>query len=304
MNPHEKTGMLISLFGSLFFALLGIIFALLTGSQAVLLDGAFNLIAVITVLFAMKIQKLLSVPFSQRMPAGYVALEPFYILTKGLLILIITIFVVVSNIIIMLKGGNEINLGIIIIYIAIAIIGNLIVYFLISARQKKTTSPMLELEKANWMINTLISTGIGVAFVIVFLFRDGFLNPFVPYVDQVIVIAVGIFTLSVPINAIRTGIRELLLTGPTAELQAKVENMIQPIIRKEQVINWKVFVLKTGRKYWISVFVNPARDKIPADFSDVIKSTLQTAISKDFPENEVDVLITKKIGQLSSTDNP
>jgi predicted Co/Zn/Cd cation transporter (cation efflux family) len=295
MNPHESSGMKISLVGSLFFALLGLTFAFITGSQAVLLDGAFNLVAVATVLFAMRIQKLLTLPDSRQMPAGYVALEPFYLLVKGLIILLITCYVVATNVIVMVNGGNAIELGIILIYIIIAITGNIVTWLLISSKFKKANTPMLALERQNWMINTLISCGIGCAFVMVYLFRNGFLEPFVPYVDQVIVIAVGLFTIYVPFAAIRTGGRELLLAGPDKELQESAEKIVNKTINKTDLRSNRLYIIKTGRKYWFTLIIDPVKEMLPASFSDQIKSSIAPELTKHFDPYHLDVIISKNI---------
>ena len=62
--------MLFSFWGALFFGVMGILFSVWTKSQAVLLDGAFNLISAATVFAAMKIGVLLSKPETAAQPAG------------------------------------------------------------------------------------------------------------------------------------------------------------------------------------------------------------------------------------------
>ena len=248
MITPEQKGIRISLVGAISFALLGLSFALWSGSQAVLLDGAFNLITAVMVLFALRITKLLNEPLSERLPVGYVALEPFYVLTKGLLLFVFTVFVMVSNVIIMLQGGNELKLGIIVIYLGVAMIGNLIIYVLVRRLQTKAQSPMLEVEKENWKVNALITAGICVAFLLVFLLKDGKLAPVVPYVDQVVVLLVGLGTIGVPLQAIRNGIKDLLLISPGESVQIRIEDLISQHIGKNELRGWKVYVLKTGRK--------------------------------------------------------
>jgi predicted Co/Zn/Cd cation transporter (cation efflux family) len=294
-NP-EQQGIRISLAGALTFAILGLSFAIWSESQAVLLDGAFNLITALMVLFAMRITKLLGEPESERRPVGYVALEPLYILIKGLILLILTLFVMASNVIILLRGGNELKLGIIVIYIGIAVIGNFIVWLIIHLKQKSAASPLLEVEKQNWLMNALISTGIGISFLLVLIFRDGALKPIVPYVDQIVVLVVGLVSLGIPLSAIRNGLRELLLFGPGEPVQQKVEEIIRNYLPAEEIANWKVFVLKTGRKYWLSLFVNPARETIDSGFGDRLHDTFLSALEKEFTSCNLDIIITRKSG--------
>ena len=294
MKTTEQYGIRISLAGASLFAILGIAFALLTKSQAVLLDGAFNLITAVMVLFAMRITRLLGEPETERRPAGYVALEPLYILIKGLVLLVLTLFVMASNVIILIRGGNELNLGIITIYIGIAVIGNFLVWFLIHQKHKGTASPLLRVEKQNWLVNTLISAGIGISFLVVFILKDGALKVIVPYVDQIVVILVGLVSLSVPVAAIREGMRELLLFGPDESVQLKIREIIASELDELEIRQWKAFILKTGRKYWVTLMIDPAKDTIEAEFSDALIVKLMPVLNRDFPSINLDILITRK----------
>ena len=290
----EQKGIRTSLVGALTFAVLGLSFAIWSESQAVLLDGAFNLITALMVLFAMRITRLLSEPESRRRPVGYVALEPLYILIKGLILLILTLFVMASNVIIILRGGNELKLGMIVIYISVAVVGNFIIWLLIHLNMKSSPSPLLEVEKQNWLVNALISTGIGISFLLVLIFRDGVLKPVVPYVDQIVVLIVGLISLPVPLGAIRNGLRELLLFGAGESIQQKTEEIIREKLPPGEIKEWKVYVLKTGRKYWMSLFVSPSPETIDAGFGDRLKESLLPAIEEVYSPCSLDILISRK----------
>ena len=211
MENNEKNGIIISLYGALFLAILGISFSFATGSQAVLLDGIFNCISVFTAWFALKISKMMDEPFSERLPAGYVAFEPFYILIKGVIVFGLSATVMVTSILTLLSGGNELKLGVVVIYIAIASVANIAIYLIVKNKTKNSSSPMLIVEKDNWFINMLVTLSIAASFVIVILLKDGALKPITIYVDQIIVIVVVLISIPVPIKAIRDGFRELML---------------------------------------------------------------------------------------------
>ncbi len=285
--------MRISLIGASFFAVLGITFAIWSESQAVLLDGAFNLITAIMVLFAMRITRLLGEPESAKRPAGYVALEPLYILIKGLVLLVLTLFVMASNVIILLGGGNELKLGAITVYIGIAVIGNFIIWYMMHIKQKGSGSPMLQVEKQNWLVNALISSGIGVSFLLVFIFRNGALKSIVPYVDQVVVIVVGLLSLPVPLAAIRDGLKELLLLGVEDSMQNRANDIVEKGLDKIETGKWKLYVLKIGRKYWFTLFLDPAKDAIDKGYTDQLVDKLIPGLQEEFTHCNLDIVITK-----------
>jgi predicted Co/Zn/Cd cation transporter (cation efflux family) len=143
------------------------------------------------------------------------------------------------------------------------------------------------------LITALISTGIAISFGLVLIFRDGALKPIVPYVDQVVVLVVGLISLPVPIGAIRNGLRELLLFGAGESIQQKTEDIIRRNLPPEEIKDWKVYVLKTGRKYWMSLFISPSADTIDAGFSDRLKESLLPAIEAVYAPCNLDILISQ-----------
>lgn len=293
-DETERRAILVSMFSALFFSILGFVFSIWSSSQAVLLDGAFNLISAVTIGFGFKISKLLNAPISFKRPAGYVALEPLYIIIKGFIVFGLTAFVVVSNVILLLDGGNELKLGVIVIYILIALVGNILTYLYIRAKNKQVDSSLLQVETENWMINTVITGSIAVSFVIAFFFKDGFLSDYVKYVDQIIVIAVGILTIFIPIKAMLMGTRELLLIGQDDTSQKEIEDKIDEAMRGESITKRNVYVLKTGRKRWITIYLQPSGRTIPIDFSDLIKGKCERLLSESISNVDLEVIITKR----------
>lgn len=293
-NRTERKAILVSMFSALSFSGLGFIFSIWSASQAVLLDAAFNLISAVTIFFGLKVSQLLSEPASIKRPAGYVALEPLYVILKGFIVFGLTAFVIGSNIILLMSGGNDLKLGVIVIYICIALVGNILTYLYMRTKNKYADSPLLQIETENWMINTVITASIALSFIIVFIFKDGFLSPYVKYVDQVIVIAVGVLTIGVPLKAMSAGTRELLLTGPDEKFQTEIENLIDDVLLESAAVRRKVFVLKTGRKRWITLYLTPSIDLVPIVYSDQLKQQLTQTLSQSYGVVDVEIILTQK----------
>lgn len=295
MDSTEKNGILISLYGALFLSILGISFSFLTGSQAVLLDGIFNCITVFTAWFALKISKMMNEPFSERLPAGYVAFEPFYILIKGLIVFGLSATVMITSVLTLLSGGNELKLGIVLIYIGIASVANIAIYLIVKQKSAKSTSPMLTVEKDNWFINMLVTLSIAAFFVLVMLLKDGVLSPVTRYIDQIIVIVVVLASISVPLKAIRSGFKELLLFGTDESNYQTVKELTQDSLTSFPPENQKFYILKTGRKYWITVLLKPTSSTISSTLTDELRHKVRKDLERDYPNNNVDVIITNEL---------
>lgn len=295
MATTESTGMRLSLFSAIFHGVLGISFSFFAESQAVLLDGAFNLVSAMTVFFAIRIHLLLNRAESVKTPVGYIALEPLYVVVKGLIVLSLTIYVLISSVLIMLDGGNNLNLGIVVIYIFIAMTGNTVTFLLIRRAAMKSNSPMLNIEKENWMINALITSSIGVSFLVVFFLKDSFLAPIVPYIDQIIVIIVGVLTFSVPLKSLIGSLKELLLLGTDENLRLQIRSNLANHLPEEKVENWDLSMLKLGRKYFLWLHIKPVEKSISSKFCDDLNSSLSPHISREISDFSLDIMISQKI---------
>jgi len=88
----ESSTLAFSAFMALLIGCAGIVATLASNSQAILLDGLFNLIYFSVALVTIKVSKLASRPDSESYPFGYSYFESLVNLCKGLLILGVSIF--------------------------------------------------------------------------------------------------------------------------------------------------------------------------------------------------------------------
>jgi predicted Co/Zn/Cd cation transporter (cation efflux family) len=102
----EQTSLKLSAIGSLFMGILGIVFALFTHSEAILLDGFFSLIGFIMGLLTLKVARLVIQPDDEKFQFGYAFFEPFFNAIRGLVILLVCGFAVTSAVIAILHGGR------------------------------------------------------------------------------------------------------------------------------------------------------------------------------------------------------
>ena len=72
----ERRALLASTIGCVVIGCVGITFAALAHSQAILLDGAFNLTYFVTGIFTLKVARLVRQGDDERFPYGYSFFEP------------------------------------------------------------------------------------------------------------------------------------------------------------------------------------------------------------------------------------
>ena len=133
-------------------------------SGAVFLDGLFSLTFAIVGLLTLYVSQLVSRPSDDSYPFGYATFEPMLNLFKGLLIGFALVYAVWTAVRTLLTGGQEIVAEGGILYAVIAVVGGAIVVVILKRNAKRSGSPIVDVDAKNWMVDTLISSAVGIAF--------------------------------------------------------------------------------------------------------------------------------------------
>jgi cation diffusion facilitator family transporter len=277
----ERRGLTLSVVGALGMAGLGLGFAALTNSRAVLLDGLFSLVGFVVSLIALRVAALVQQPDDERFHFGYAAYEPMLNLTKGLLIAFVSLLAGWASIDSILAGGREIQGGAAVVYALVAAAGCLVLAVVLRKLSKNVSSPLLEVDAKNWMIDGLISAAVAVAFVIVLVLEDSAWAWMVPYADPVIVLLLVILSLPIPIAIVRSNWGQLLGRAPDAEAQTTARGLIERALEGETGLETNLRIIEQGRSIYLQVYVlvSPERSDLSVAESDRIRQSIEDSIA-------------------------
>jgi len=124
---RERRGLILSIWGAMGMAALGVGFAMVTHSQAVLLDGLFSLIGAAVAVVTLRVATLIRKPEDECFHFGYAAYEPMLTLSKGLLIATVSLFALVASVDVLLQGGRPVRGGLAVVDAVIAATGCLVI---------------------------------------------------------------------------------------------------------------------------------------------------------------------------------
>ena len=289
----EEKALKTSMVGAFLLAVWGIVMAVVSDSGVIFLDGMFNLISGIMSFFSIEITRLISGKETREYPLGYFAFESLFVLVKGASVLVLILMALYSNIQVLLSGGREPALGLMTIYVILAVIGCTAIYIITRQGQKKTNSDILAAESQAWLVNAVISGSIGVAFGIVMLLQGTAWGWIERYADQVLVIGLCLVVIKDPLVLMKNGLKELLLAAPQKEVSALFEEKILPL--KEQLGAQKLAleILKTGRRTWVTVKLDPQDKIINMDEFMKIKRRLSEIACSIYPNSQTEVLLER-----------
>ncbi len=260
MQKREKSAMSVSLYGNLVFVVIELVMALVTGSQAVLLDAVYDSVEFCMLLPSIFLIPLLYKPSNEEHPFGYMQIETIFVVVKGITMTAVTFGLIFNNINLMLHGGHIVSFHTVAGFELFACILGIIVTVYLYYKNKQMESPLINMEMQGWRIDSFISLGMTVAFLLPMLIPFDWFQHIVPYLDQLITIVLSLVMIPTPIHTVITGIRDLMLIPPEEETIDDIKETIEPIIGIYGHKNLYYDIVRTGRKLWISVYISFEKD--------------------------------------------
>ena len=260
MQKREKSAMSVSLYGNLVFVVIDLVMALVTGSQAVLLDAVYDSVEFCMLLPSIFLIPLLYKPSNEEHPFGYMQIETIFVVVKGITMTAVTFGLIFNNINLMLHGGHIVSFHTVAGFELFACILGIIVTVYLYYKNKQMESPLINMEMQGWRIDSFISLGMTVAFLLPMLIPFDWFQHIVPYLDQLITIVLSLVMIPTPIHTVITGIRDLMLIPPEEETIDDIKETIEPIIGVYGHKNLYYDIVRTGRKLWISVYISFEKD--------------------------------------------
>lgn len=236
---------------SLLMAVLGLVFAFLAGSNAILLDGFFSLIGFLGGLVTIRVARLVQQPPDEHFHFGYAQFEPFLNLGKGLLTLGVAAFALIAATITILEGGRDLEPGVAALYAVIAVVGGLLVAGVQRRAARRTNSPLLEVDAKNWVVDSVLSAVVALTFLAAVFLERGSLAGVVPYVDSVLVLVLVAAILRIPIRVVKTSLGELLSLAPEKDTQDEIRSRFHQAVEGLPLVNSYVRMVHVGRFFYV-----------------------------------------------------
>lgn len=265
----------------LFFGISGVLIAMHSGSQAILLDGSYSLLCTLTMMANVRVSILVRQPPSAKNPYGHPTLEPLMLLFEGILLLGLCLTIIAVSVYQLSRGGYIPELNLPLAYEMIStIIGaaTTTAFFLI---HRSTPSPLIYFEFQEWLVDTVVSAAATSAFAIAYFL--GIHHPVTPYIDSTLTLVLVLFLTRLPLKTLFKNFKQLLLqdyASPTLVAQTK-----DAIAERLHVINKKhinIHMIWLGRWLWVTIELTihapnlPAGDELQA-IRAITESTVRSA---------------------------
>lgn len=291
----EQRSIYISIATTLSMSIFGIGFGLWIQSDAVMLDGFFNLVNFLMASASLWIIWLTQKQENKVFNFGYAGFVPLLNLCKGLLVFGVSLFAFTGSVGALFHGGRPANTGIAVIYAIIAATGALTVAFIQRGLAKKTNSPIVNVDAKNWFINGMISVAVGISFSIATFLQTTSFDWLVPYADPTIVTVLVLIAFPIPVTIIMTSLKQLMLGSASPEIQNDVKTLIEEGISGQPWERYAIRITEVGNSLYLHFYWLLPVDDSPVTLMEVdqMRSHFNQVLTQKYPNMTIDIIFTQ-----------
>lgn len=259
---QEKLILKVSFTGSLLLLIAEIVMALVSRSQAIIMDCLFDIADIIMLGPFMMLVPLLYQPVTEKRPYGFSQVESLFLIIKYGILIVITVKLVVDNIRLILSGGHDINAGAVAVFEISMAAAGIAMYFVLRHMNDRLSSPTTKADLCMWRIDSLSTLGVGAAFLIQLALQETSVSWITPYIDPFIALTMAIVLIREPLVMFAESVKNLILFAPKKEIVDNVRKMACGALKKYKYDIKFLDIIKTGRKIWIEVYISPEGDLV------------------------------------------
>lgn len=276
----EQRSLKISMVSIVFFILLAFFFSYITKSGSIFFDGVYSLIALGISFVTLWVSRLAERPDDDRFHFGYTRFEPLLNVGKSLFILLSCGFAFSEAINTLRQGGKVVDLELAILYSFIATVGAFFVGLYLKKVARRIKSGLLELEAVEWMVDSFLSAGILIGFVIAWAMGFTRWAHLIPYVDPVLLILIALLALPAPLKALWSNFKELVDMAPPAEYTRRLDTEMDKALEGLAVRDYEYRLMKSGRSTFMLVHLMVSDDFRITDIAelDIIRDGIEEKI--------------------------
>lgn len=249
----EHRLLMLSVFVTAFFALLGVIYGLIFGSGMIFFDGLFSFISLgMSVLSVRVLREVKDGYDDARFPFGKAHFEPILIMVKSVVLGGACLLAIGGSLISLIDGGHYVAPLPAVIYGGFCTLSCAVMTLVMHLGLKREGSSILESERNEWWADALLSAGVFAGFAGSLWLAGGEYAFLVPYFDPLMVLLAACALIVLPVRTLISSLREMLFVRAEKALVAPVESEAR-LLASQYNAEYFLRMVKIGRELSIEV---------------------------------------------------
>lgn len=242
-----------SAIGGLFFAILGITWGWALNSEMIKFDGLYSLISLGLAIFSIMVTNFINKNDFENYPFGKYIVEPLLVIFKSTILLMTCSYTMLSSVKEIINGGNLVNEEVALGYSLISSIGCMLVYLYMKKSSKNLNSEIVNIESKQWFMDTILSFGVLIGFIIGIIFKFIGLTALSNYIDPSMVLITSLIFLRMPIESILSSLKEITNSSIDEDINVDINKLIKKIEKEYNIDDTIIRIAKIGRELRIEI---------------------------------------------------
>ena len=252
MHNNEISRILfISTLGALTFSVTGIFLGIISNSDMVLLDGLYAVLSLLISALSLFTSITIKKPNRESFPFGKYIFQPLTIVFNSSILLLLCVLSLISSIYAIMQGGRNINANIGLFYGIFSLIGCGVICLLLSKNRKK--SDLIYAEMLQWLLDTFVSFGLVLGFILMFILKYTKFDWLIPYIDPFLVLIAGIILIVMPIRLLYKNGKEIISMSASEEVQYDIYNIVKKKNIEYNIRDEDIRISKMGQVIYIDL---------------------------------------------------
>jgi predicted Co/Zn/Cd cation transporter (cation efflux family) len=132
--------------------------------------------------------------------------------------------------------------------------------------------------------------GIAAAFFLSVLLDDDVFGWLIPHLDPIIAIVFTLIALAGPLRTLIVEFKNMTLIEACPETVEKVNAAISGALKKYPIGSPEVYILETGRKTWVSIYITNSEETIKKEDYKKVQQEIFAGLSDNFVDLFIEVL--------------
>jgi len=180
-------------------------------------------------------------------------LEPLVICFNSIVLLYMCINSIKDSILDIMLGGNEVEVGLAIIYSIFNLIFTIVIYRIINTKGKNINSQLIKSESVQWLMGLITVVLVLIGFILSLILVKTDYKEYTKYIDSIMVILASLAFIKAPIDMLISSIKEILGLKIPLELNDLITSRVEEIKGIYEFENSITRVYKVGRSLKVSI---------------------------------------------------
>jgi len=265
-----------SLVASTVSAAAGLAWGVASGSGAILFDGLFSALGLVTLWLALRATRLLGRPEDDRFQFGFRHLEPLVTALRALALVLVCCSAVAGAVASLLEGGQSIDQPSVLAFalFSLALSGGLLAWERRVLRRHPSVA--LKLDAQEWLLSALLAVGILAGWLSAHALSSAGHERLARLIDPALVLVVAAAVVAMPLRLLPGAVRDVLLIAPEAAVQARFRAVVEAEAAAAGLPRWKLHLARLGEGFDVELnFLVDPGFTMPAGDLDRLRARLE-----------------------------